>query len=224
MGGSSRRGGAGNVYPFHAFDEDRAEQQSVGRFSAKPSLFPHGRHEHGHAVDGGRRWLLRQHVRKKRVAGGPTAALLKALLIASTVRLTVSAHACGRQRSRIRPDQPGVGAQAFEEPKAPDAQRQSWSEHRRSVEPHDTGVRVRAASSRDGVFGLSWPRWSTISTSSSRRPMGRGSSATRPRQAASRWIRRITSRSWTCRQRPLASGGWMSWARTFRKGPSRSRL
>jgi hypothetical protein len=31
--------------------------------------------------------LLRQHVRKKRVAGGPTAALLKALLIASTVRL-----------------------------------------------------------------------------------------------------------------------------------------
>ena len=34
--------------------------------------------------------LLRQHVRKKRVAGGPTAALLKALLIASTVRLTVT--------------------------------------------------------------------------------------------------------------------------------------
>ena len=33
--------------------------------------------------------LLRQHVGKKRVAGGPTAALLKALLIASTVRLTV---------------------------------------------------------------------------------------------------------------------------------------
>jgi serine protease AprX len=31
--------------------------------------------------------LLRQHVRKKQVAGGPTAALLKALLIASTVRL-----------------------------------------------------------------------------------------------------------------------------------------
>ena len=34
--------------------------------------------------------LLRQHVRKKRVAGGPTSALLKALLIASTVRLAVS--------------------------------------------------------------------------------------------------------------------------------------
>ena len=34
--------------------------------------------------------LLRQHVRKKRIAGGPTAALLKALLIASTVRLAVS--------------------------------------------------------------------------------------------------------------------------------------
>jgi hypothetical protein len=33
--------------------------------------------------------LLRQHVRKKRVAGGATAALLKALLIASTVRLAV---------------------------------------------------------------------------------------------------------------------------------------
>jgi subtilisin family serine protease len=33
--------------------------------------------------------LLRQYVRKKRVAGGPTAALLKALLIASTVRLAV---------------------------------------------------------------------------------------------------------------------------------------
>jgi subtilisin family serine protease len=34
--------------------------------------------------------LLRHHVRKKRVAGGATAALLKALLIASTVRLAVS--------------------------------------------------------------------------------------------------------------------------------------
>ena len=67
---------------------DRAQQHGVGGVPAQPSLLPHGRHEHG---DAARRrapsGCSASTCGRSRSPVAPTAALLKALLIASTVRL-----------------------------------------------------------------------------------------------------------------------------------------